>query len=193
MKTFLKVMAWIIVTPFVLWGLWWSYWTYTLYYAPYRGMKFTTEAWLEDGGGKIWPGTKTIVSGTANRCQMYDDLSTNHLRLGMKLEEVEKLLGPERAIYCLEKRIKCLSYSLNTCYASAWTISSGWLDICFNHRQEVIKWGKHGNAGPELYGTICDYKYAWFSSSKGYICEDGRIQFERGVISEKCSHEIEKW
>ena len=53
------------------------------------------------------------------RCSMYDDLIKNHLKTGMTLEEVEKMIGKTPMVgYCKGDQAKCLKY-YNTMIISA--------------------------------------------------------------------------
>jgi hypothetical protein len=184
MKKFFKKLSHILATLIgaILLSLFlfMSYCSYEVGYKPYRGKKFSKEAWQK--ADKIYKKSY----GISGLCSMYNDIVTNHLKKGMKLKEVEDLLGDDGLkYYCVgNKKIKCLYYSLGLCYASAWTRAGGTLTICFNEKHEVVDFGKD---------TAMNKKYC----SKGEIYCEGRPKCKCYVKDklngEECDFEVDKW
>ena len=189
MKKFLMWLIGIIVVLVVLN----QYWDWPYYRDVYAVRKFNKEDWMGDGGKLVidFTGKKSSsksfpsVYGTNERCGMYDDLVKNYLKKGMKLKEVEKLLGKSVSYtYCVDKKIKCTSYGLGTCYASSWTLSSTELTICVNDKQKVIEFRKG-----RLHREICNEKiiHCMHDETK---C-DCYIQDIRN--GEECSFKVDRW
>lgn len=191
MKTFLKILAWIIGTPIVvLLLLLLSFFIYMLFYKanylPYRGAKFSKEEWKMAGEcinrySKIC--TKEIREkyGSNHRCGMYHDIVTNYLKKGMTTDAVSALLGEELSrFYCEDKKIICYSYALGTCYQDLIFRSDGWLQICFNEDQKVIAIGEEG-----LKDKICN--------GRGMRCfkDESCACYVRGN-EQKCTFKIDK-
>lgn len=129
-KTLVHMGLKIMGVPCLISFLLWSYYTYNYSYKPYRGEKFNQEKWMSN--------VKDPESRANARCKMYNDIVNNHLKKGMKVQEVEALFGPITEYnYCLKKKVKCINYRLGTC----WTHYHSNIDslkICFNDSQEVI-------------------------------------------------------
>ena len=185
MKRFL-IWMFVIIGILVIADNIWSFVHYRKYYS---GKKFTREGWEAAGKemSNINKPLSEIMYGLNDRCKMFDDLTRNHLKKGMKLREVEELLGAvnKRVVhYCIGKKIKCVAYSMDTCYVSSWTISLGSVGICFNDKQEVMKFGKG-----YLNNKLCD---------KGEIvCSPIRTKCECYINDklngEECDFEVDRW
>ncbi len=158
----------------------------------FGGVKFDKELWKNPNGVIAdFTGSRSSSSmfpsvyGTDIRCKMYNDIVTNHLKLGMKLEEVKDLLGMRKSTsitYCTDEKTKCINYSLGTCYASSLTIYSERLIICFNKKQEVVWFGKGKNRD-----RVCKQKFYCF----GDECECTEITYAEHSI--ECPFKIDKW
>lgn len=190
MKKFLKILGFIIGIPILLLFAFICYVSYEGDYKAYRGLKFDRNIWDEDGGALVLGG-KDSVYGTNLRCKMYDDLSKNHLREGMKLHEVEDLLGEvELLTYCKKKKIKCGYYRLGTCYASSWTLSSATLRLCFNKDLEVIKFGKD-----DILTELCGDDWASCYKEKQCRCHVTEKMEDGGKHTHffPCKEKIDRW
>jgi hypothetical protein len=181
-----KGLAWIIGVMAVVIFVGWQCWEWYYYRTYYASQKFDQEKWKETK--KRWKNEtlSDVLYGTINRCKMYDDLVKNHLKKGMTLKEVEELLGEEKPdVYCVDKKIKCSTYHMGTCYASALTWSSDFLEICFNDKEKVIGFGREG-----FYEDVCENKFFWCPSDeekcKYFMKKDQ-------AMGEKCTFEVNRW
>ncbi len=189
MKKFLKILGFILGVPILLLFVFICYVSYEGDYKAYRGLKFDRDIW--DNDGDLVLGGKDSVYGTNLSCKMYDDLSKNHLRKGMKFKEVEDLLGKDYLLkYCLNKKVKCIKYALGTCYASSWTLSHGWINICFDSNQEIVRFDNK-----IFEEKICDWKNSAYFDKGEWECVNKRIREDGTVCSntKKCPVEIEPW
>ena len=143
----------------------------------YRGSKFDPNIWFSDA-------YLSDLYETSPRCKMYNDLVKNHLKKGMHVDDVEKLLGKTNIkSYCIEKKNKCLSYSLGICYADSFGISHGRIEVCFDQDNKIISTGKDG-----FSDKFCDYKRVICFKEE---C-DCYTRKDQGM-GEKCPVEIEPW
>lgn len=149
---FLSISAMVITILFAMLDI---YFWYKVDYQQYRGRKFTKEAWAM--AGKNY--------GSEHRCQMYTDLVTNHLKLGMKLKDVEEMIGISGPIYCLDKKVKCYLEMLGNIYLFGFLrMESCSFSVCFNEKEELIgvergsyyeKVCSHGSMGCILRNAPC--------------------------------------
>lgn len=116
---------------------------------------------------------------------MYSDLVKNHLKKGMHLDDVEKLLGKTDYIsYCMDKKNKCHVYTLGICYIDSFGMSHGNLVICFDEKSKLVKSGKK-----YLDREFCDYRALYYGSDGNPRCYTKKDQFNE----EKCPVKIDPW
>jgi len=136
LKKFLfKLLKIILVTSLIIFCIY-SYCDYQTY--GYR--KFDKDLWVKTSIGEYTGG---IVNDYLDyRCGMYNDLVKNHLKKGMKIEEVIKMLGKtDLKYYCIDKKIKCLYYRLGTCTDFILDIGHNHTYICFDSNNQYISAG----------------------------------------------------
>ena len=172
------VMVYLVITKIVPWGL-----KLNMYGAD----KFDSELWIKEsevfeiGPSSISDKTYTVKS---YRCSMYNDLTKNHLKKGMKLKEVTEMLGDYSSVYyCTNKKVKCVTYQLGSCLKGIFNKSLiveffGYYDrqfmyVCFDGNEGFISNGK--NYGSNYYPyLVCDgknntvgcYKYECWTSPR---------------------------
>lgn len=149
---FLKIItsgaAKAIMTVLILFGCIWSLVYYKVGYKPYIGAKFNKEVWHK---AKEDPYSDT-------RCRMCNDLMKKYLKKETTEKEVVELLGEELSrFYCMNKKVKCYTYSLGSCCSWGMFKVDDYLQICFNDKQQIIDVGKDG-----LEEKICN--------NKGILC-----------------------
>jgi hypothetical protein len=191
MKRFL-IFVFVIVGILVIADNIWSLVHYRKYYS---GKKFTKEGWEAAGKemSNINKPLSEIMYGLNDRCKMFDNLTNNYLKKGMKLKEVEKLLGKSISYnYCINKKIKCAPYSLGTCYVSSWTITPGVLTICFNKKNELIKFSRK----QKMQKKLCNKKiiHCYHNEIK-CICPFTKTRDDgtKGTTFPTCDFEVDRW
>lgn len=185
----IRALFCIVGIPVIMWHVWKLYGWYVVDYKPYRGMKFSQEAWKKNKHGQM-RGLVLETFGVDDRCRMYTDLTQNYLKKGMSVTQVNDLLGIEPLVsYCLEKRIKCVHYSLGTCH-SGLTVSFGALFTCFDASQTLIAIG-----GQDFDEKLCDYKYAICGVGEPFLNLGCNCypKTKRHIGPEKCKDKIEMW
>ena len=95
------IAAYLLITQIVPWGLKLNM---------YGTDKFDSELWNKTHIGRHTGGI--VHDWDDYRCSMYNDLTNNHLKKGMKLKEVTNMLGEtDLRTYCTNKKVKCLKYA----------------------------------------------------------------------------------
>lgn len=116
----------IILLWFLIYGGLWEWTKYKLVES-----SFNSEKWQ-------MAGTKSDKYGHVpleRRCGMYRDLIKSHLKQGMRIEEVEDLLGTKNTwIMCPEKKIVCLEYDMGRCPDAL----PMFLFACLNKEDELV-------------------------------------------------------
>jgi len=187
------VMAYLVITKIVPWGL-----KVNMYGAD----KFDSELWIKEsevfeiGPSSISDKTYTVKS---YRCSMYNDLTNNHLKKGMKLKEVTDMFGDEGMdllYYCTNKKAKCIAYALGSCLNGVLNKSLivkyfGYYDrqymyVCFDGNEELISSGKSfgDNKYPYLVcegkdNTVACGKYSGNCTKAPWISSTGRIIYDK--------------
>jgi hypothetical protein len=121
---------------------------------------------------------------------MYTDLVKNHIKKAMTLAEVEELVGTTDLVkYCMHKDIKCMKYSMGTCY-SGYTMAHGWLVVCFDKSYKVVSVGRSGNSN-EYETWTCD-KHLISCGPKSCICcfKERILQYQVAV---DCPFHLDRW
>jgi hypothetical protein len=149
------VMAYLIITKIVPLGL---------KFNMYGTDKFDSKLWNKTSIGKR---TGRIIQDWDDyRCSMYNDLTKNHLKKGMKLKEVTDMLGDYRSVdYCTNKKVKCISYTLGSCLKGIFNKSliveffghydRQFMYVCFDGNEEFISSGK--SYGKKKYSySVCE-------------------------------------
>ena len=191
------ITAYLIITQIVPWGLKLNM---------YGASKFDHELWVKEsevveiGPSKISDKTYTVKS---YRCGMYNDLTKNHLKKGMKLKEVTDILGDYRLVYyCTNKKAKCIAYALGSCLngvlnKSLMVVYFGHYDrqymyVCFDGNEELISSGK--SFGEKIYPyLVCEGKDNTVACGKysGECTKAPRISSTDRVIYDEV--EFEQW
>ena len=156
------VMAYLVITKIVPLGL---------KFNMYGTDKFDSKLWIKEWERIEIQATKSNDKShkyVHYRCSMYNDLTNNHLKKGMKLKEVTDILGDYSSVYyCTNKKVKCVTYQLGSCLKGMFNKSLivvyfGYYDrqfmyVCFDGNEEFIDSGKSfgGNKYPYL---VCDGK-----------------------------------
>ncbi len=181
----------VAISPAIFSLLLLSYCSYEMRYSKlYDGVKFDKQVW--SGHKKVNQGSSSesfpSVFGTDVRCKMYNDIVTNHLKIGMKLEEVEELLGYDKSVtYCKDEKTKCIEYLLGTCYSSSFTLLHNELVICLNRDQKVVGFGdkNYNDQG-------CKQKF-YCIKEKCECTEITRSGSSYSAHSIECPFKIDKW
>jgi hypothetical protein len=110
------------------------------------------------------------MTGMSTDAVLYNDLTNNHLKKGMKLKEVTNMLGEtDLRTYCTNKKVKCLKYALGSCLKGMFNKSLvveffGYYDrqyiyVCFDGNEEFISSGKsYGGYGNRYQHLVCEGK-----------------------------------
>jgi hypothetical protein len=109
----------------------------------------------------------------------------------MTLAEVENLLGETELVsYCMDKEIKCLTYSMGTCYGDSWGLSHGWFEVCFDKVLKVVSTGRSGN-NSEYVEEICDKNYI-SCGLKSCSChfKESILPYQQYI---DCPFDIDRW
>jgi hypothetical protein len=134
----------------------------------YGSDKFDSELWNKTHIGRYTGGI--VHDWDEYRCSMYNDLTNNHLKKGMKLKEVTNMLGEtDLRTYCTNKKVKCLKYALGSCLKGMFNKSLiveffGYYDrqyiyVCFDGNEEFISSGKsYGGYGNRYQHLVCEGK-----------------------------------
>jgi hypothetical protein len=104
----------------------------------------------------------------------------------MSQEEVENLLGKSVSeTYCLDQKVKCISYGLGTCYSNALGSRNEDLTICFDQERKVIQYGLK-----EVDNKLCNHKMGHCMRHKEKCkCYTQKNQ----TMGQECQFEIERW
>ena len=134
----------------------------------YGADKFDSELWNKTHIGRHTGGI--VHDWDEYRCSMYNDLTNNYLKKGMKLKEVTDVLGDEGKdlqYYCTNKKVKCLTYTLGSCLKGMFNKSLiveyfGYYDrqfmyVCFDGNAEFISSGKSFGDNKYPY-SVCGSK-----------------------------------
>ncbi|MEY4097109.1 MAG: hypothetical protein RLZZ102_799 [Pseudomonadota bacterium] len=192
------VMAYLVITKIVPWGL---------KFNMYGTDKFDSKLWIKEWERIEIQATKSNDKShkyVHYRCSMYNDLTNNHLKKGMKLKEVTDMLGDEGQdlqYYCTNKKVKCLTYTLGSCLKGMFNKSLiveffGYYDrqfmyVCFDGNEEFSSGGKSFGDNKYPYSvcgskdhTVACGKYSgectkapWISNT-GTVIHD-KIEFEQ--------------
>jgi hypothetical protein len=158
----------------------------------YDGIKFDKQVWSSQ---KIVNQGSSLASfplyiETDVRCKMYNDISTNYLKIGMKLEEVEELFGSDKRVtYCKYEETKCLTYELGRCYSGSLTSLTNDLVICFNKDQNLVGFGKQ-----DYLDKVCKQKF-YCTEEECKCTEIKKMEYEGISIysSVECPDKIDRW
>ncbi|MFK7760970.1 MAG: hypothetical protein AB8B46_02455 [Candidatus Midichloriaceae bacterium] len=177
--------VYLIITEVIPWA-----WRFNMYGAS----KFDAELWTKTHIGKHTGGT--VQDWMDYRCSMYNDLTKNHLKKGMKLEEVTDMLGDYRSVdYCTNKKVKCISYQLGSCLNGALSKSLivkyfGFYDrqfmyVCFDKDGKIVSNGKSLGKNKYSYlecdgkeNTILCEKYSGDCTKTPWISNTGRVIYD---------------
>lgn len=174
----------------------------------YGTSKFDHELWVQKSKLVETEPSKKII-GKMNykvehyRCSMYNDLTKNHLKKCMKLEEVTDILRDYRSVdYCINKKVKCISYQLGSSLNGALSKSLivkyfGFYDrqfiyVCFDENEKMINGGKSYGKNKYSYlacgskeDTILCGKYSGDCTKTPWISNTGEVIYEEV--------ELEQW
>ena len=132
--------------------------------------------WFDSEKWKNYPGEC--------RGHMYIDLSLRHLKKGMHISEVEKMLGEPYSIkYSLDGKFKRAWYPLGNCLY--YTFGSRDLDIYYDRDNNIYKYTHFSD---KFY-----YLREWASCNDDQVCICWKSN-ERGVSRKYiCEEKLEKW
>jgi hypothetical protein len=177
-----KFLLWLIGVPLACYIIFDSDLVYISGYKPFRGKKFSSAAWK----GTDSDSKNNLVWNESYRCGMYTDLVNNHIKKGMTLTQIEELVGQTNLIqYCIYKDIKCMAYSMGTCYAG-YGVAHGWLEVCFDKSHKVVSAGRSVN-NSEYGKEVCNENLI-SCYLKGCHC-----YFAKSKKWEDCPFEIQRW
>ena len=160
----------------------------------YGADKFDSELWNKTHIGRHTGGI--VHDWDDYRCSMYNDLTKNHLKKGMKLKEVTDMLGDYRSVdYCTNKKVKCISYTLGSCLKgilskSLIVVIFGRYDrqsmyLCFDGNEEFISNGKNYGGNKYSYSvcegennTILCGKYSGECTKAPWISNTGAVIYD---------------
>jgi hypothetical protein len=153
-------------------------------------MKFNKKTWIDNKEARLENLYSIFPWLPHARCKMYNDIVTNHLKLGMKPEEVEGFLGSaNKVVYCTDEKTKCLTYQLGNCHSIATAIVyyQQALSVCFNKKHEVTWFGLEENTSgvckQKFYCTEEECKCTEITWCGNTHCED----------SIECPFKIDRW
>lgn len=187
LKKFLfKIFKIIVVTSLIIFCIY-------LYcdYQTYGYRKFHKELWdknkelVEAGPTQLSDRSSNVIS---YRCGMYNELVKNHLKKGMGIEEVIKMLGKtDLKDYCIDKKVKCIEYHLGTCVDFT-VLLEGRSDIylCFDGNNQYISAGLSRypqeicGGGDKVIG--CFKNECW---EPPIVEEDGRVREQNNIDYEQ--------
>lgn len=191
----------ILFIPFIGWFSYNYASTWHFFNQMYGSRKFDSSLWikekeiLEIGPTRLSERSSKVVY---YRCGMYNDLVKNHLKKGMKIKEVIRMLGDtDLKSYCIDKKIKCLSYQLDGC--SEWNewLNRNRIEVCFNQKEEVITFGKgefegmhhtrysHYICGGEDKVICCFENECWEAPRRIPLDKKGRTEVRQDKINYK--------